>query len=223
MRQPANSCEEWGAETSGYKAIVFDFTEAAHVDTSAALAIEELIDVASHERPGSYISGLSGTALQYAEEPGCARCGLHPIEFFRPDWRRLPPPGAPSDGVDRIVARCSLRRGWSVRRVVPLLTTRFGYRLQGTSPSQAPPRNRDVTVPSNDPIVSEPRCRTLVCPRACRQRTGSPSIGGTTSRLHATPLTPSIGTECFDSALLRTHQPDRRRRTGPISGHLIRH
>ena len=51
-----------GAETSGYKAIVFDFSNAAHMDTSAAIAIDELIEIASEETQGCFLAGLSGKA-----------------------------------------------------------------------------------------------------------------------------------------------------------------
>jgi len=46
----------------GYRAIVYDFAEAAHVDTSAALAVDELLQMAKDEGLQSYIVGLSGTA-----------------------------------------------------------------------------------------------------------------------------------------------------------------
>ena len=45
-----------------HKVIVFDFTDAARVDTSAAIAIEELIDQAKSEAKGCYVAGLSGDA-----------------------------------------------------------------------------------------------------------------------------------------------------------------
>ncbi len=51
-----------GAATTGHKAIVFDFTDAAHIDTSAALAIEELVQRATEEHAACFIAGLSGTA-----------------------------------------------------------------------------------------------------------------------------------------------------------------
>lgn len=51
-----------GIATSGHKAIVFDFTDAAHIDTSAALAIEELVQRAADERAACFIAGLSGVA-----------------------------------------------------------------------------------------------------------------------------------------------------------------
>lgn len=53
-----------GGESPGHEAIVYDFTEAAHMDTSAALAIEELIEQAREEHEACYISGLSGQALE---------------------------------------------------------------------------------------------------------------------------------------------------------------
>ncbi len=52
-----------GGESPGHKAIVYDFTEAAHMDTSAALAIEELIEQAREEHETCFIAGLSGRAL----------------------------------------------------------------------------------------------------------------------------------------------------------------
>ena len=51
-----------GAATSGHEAMVYDFTEAAHVDTSAALAIEELIETAESKTRGCFVAGLSGEA-----------------------------------------------------------------------------------------------------------------------------------------------------------------
>jgi len=51
-----------GASAHGHEVVIFDFAEAAHVDTSAALAIEELIDVVQEETSGCVISGLSGAA-----------------------------------------------------------------------------------------------------------------------------------------------------------------
>ena len=51
-----------GAAASGHEAVIFDFSEAAHVDTSAALAIEELFDTAGEETRGYFVVGLSGQA-----------------------------------------------------------------------------------------------------------------------------------------------------------------
>ncbi len=53
-----------GADTSGYDAIIYDFTDAAHIDTSAALAIDSLLELALEETNGCFVSGLSGTAEQ---------------------------------------------------------------------------------------------------------------------------------------------------------------
>ena len=46
----------------GHKAIIYDFSAAVHMDTSAALAIEELFLAASSETVGCYACGLSGVA-----------------------------------------------------------------------------------------------------------------------------------------------------------------
>lgn len=59
-----------GEGLSGNQAIVFDFTDAAHVDTSAALAIEELLDEALQETSGSFVSGLSGAAEKTLRDLG---------------------------------------------------------------------------------------------------------------------------------------------------------
>ena len=53
-----------GAATHGHEAIIYDFTSAAHIDTSAALAIEELIDLATDENSACFIVGLSGIARE---------------------------------------------------------------------------------------------------------------------------------------------------------------
>ena len=47
-----------------HEVIVFDFTDAARVDTSAAIAIEELISQAKSEAQGCFVAGLSGNAEQ---------------------------------------------------------------------------------------------------------------------------------------------------------------
>ena len=44
--------------------LIFDFTQAAHVDTSAAYAIDELITDALNAGVTCYMSGLSGLAEQ---------------------------------------------------------------------------------------------------------------------------------------------------------------
>ncbi len=47
-----------------HEVIIFDFTDAARVDTSAAIAIEELISQAKSEAQGCFVTGLSGSAEQ---------------------------------------------------------------------------------------------------------------------------------------------------------------
>jgi SulP family sulfate permease len=51
-----------GAQASGHRALILDFAEAAHIDISAALAIEELMDAAPDGVEGCFVSGLSGRA-----------------------------------------------------------------------------------------------------------------------------------------------------------------
>lgn len=51
-----------GAQASGFEVVVFDLSEAAHVDTSAALAIEAFIEITQEETKGCIIAGLSGRA-----------------------------------------------------------------------------------------------------------------------------------------------------------------
>ncbi len=46
----------------GHDVIIYDFSEAAHIDTSAALAIEELLETAEDELAGVVVCGLSGIA-----------------------------------------------------------------------------------------------------------------------------------------------------------------
>jgi SulP family sulfate permease len=53
-----------GAVAAGHEAIIFDFTNAAHIDTSAALAIEELLAVAMEETKGCIVAGLPDIAEQ---------------------------------------------------------------------------------------------------------------------------------------------------------------
>jgi len=50
------------AVSVGYETIIFDMSEAAHVDTSAALAIDGFLSTVLSEGAQCYISGLSGPA-----------------------------------------------------------------------------------------------------------------------------------------------------------------
>ena len=54
--------QQAGPAAAGHEVAVFDFTQAAHVDTSAALAVEELIEIALDETRGCIVAGLSGQA-----------------------------------------------------------------------------------------------------------------------------------------------------------------
>ncbi|MCB1480585.1 MAG: SulP family inorganic anion transporter [Rhodobiaceae bacterium] len=59
-----------GAKSAGQMAIVYDFTEAARIDTSAALALEELITKAAQEHEACFISGLGGKTRETLEMLG---------------------------------------------------------------------------------------------------------------------------------------------------------
>ncbi len=52
-----------GAEIAGHKAIIYDFTHAAHMDTSVALSVDEILERAAEQGEVCFVSGLSGTAL----------------------------------------------------------------------------------------------------------------------------------------------------------------
>ena len=49
---------------SGHSAVIYDFTHAGYLDTSAALAIEELFDLSAAHELDVYVAGLTGDALQ---------------------------------------------------------------------------------------------------------------------------------------------------------------
>ena len=53
--------------------MIYDFTDAAYVDTSAALAIEELIRIAVEETQGCFVCGLSGEAAHTLTALGVPR------------------------------------------------------------------------------------------------------------------------------------------------------
>ena len=56
----ARELNRWvGQASMGYEAIIYDFTEAAHMDTSAALAMEELLTTAANDGIPCFIAGLS--------------------------------------------------------------------------------------------------------------------------------------------------------------------
>lgn len=59
----ARELNRWvGQASMGYEAIIYDFTEAAHMDTSAALATEELLTIAANDGIPCFIAGLSESA-----------------------------------------------------------------------------------------------------------------------------------------------------------------
>ncbi|MDA0338839.1 MAG: STAS domain-containing protein, partial [Proteobacteria bacterium] len=59
-----------GIALTGHKVVIYDFTGAAHVDTSAALAIEEMVIEANSETAGCFLAGLSGQAEATLESLG---------------------------------------------------------------------------------------------------------------------------------------------------------
>ncbi|TNE40314.1 MAG: SulP family inorganic anion transporter [Alphaproteobacteria bacterium] len=56
-----------GVLTAGYKGLVLDFSEAAQIDTSAAMAIEEVISAASTQNIILVLTGLAGEARETLE------------------------------------------------------------------------------------------------------------------------------------------------------------
>ena len=56
--------------TVGYKAIILDLSSAAHVDTSAAMAIEELVQAIRSQSIQCIVSGLSGSAAATLDSLG---------------------------------------------------------------------------------------------------------------------------------------------------------
>ncbi len=78
-----------GMGISGYQVAIFDFTEAAHIDTSAALSIEAMLELAQEEVKGIFVSGLSGSAeetltrlgaLQHVPESHITQTRMQAIE-----------------------------------------------------------------------------------------------------------------------------------------------
>lgn len=56
--------------TTGYKAIILDLSGAAHIDTTAAMAIEELVQAIQSQEVQCIISGLSGLAARTLDSLG---------------------------------------------------------------------------------------------------------------------------------------------------------
>ncbi len=61
---------EIGSAVGTHEIVLFDFSEAAHMDTSAALAIEELIEEAAGNAHGCIVFGLTGDARKTLEDLG---------------------------------------------------------------------------------------------------------------------------------------------------------
>jgi len=95
-----------GMGISGYQVAIFDFTEAAHIDTSAALSIEAMLESAQEEIKGVFVSGLSGSAeetlirlgaLQHVPESHITQTRMQAIECataLLKDLENTPPSGA---------------------------------------------------------------------------------------------------------------------------------
>lgn len=67
-----------GAAAAGYEVVVFDFSDAAHVDTSAALAIDAMLETTLEDTSGCFVAGLSGHAEQTLRSLGV-------LDRLRPD------------------------------------------------------------------------------------------------------------------------------------------
>ena len=50
-----------GADIREHEVVIFDFTNAAYIDESAAMVIRQMVDIAEEEDTGSIVMGLSGT------------------------------------------------------------------------------------------------------------------------------------------------------------------
>lgn len=63
-----------GIGITGYKVAIFDFSGAAHIDTSAALAIESLLKSAADETEAVFVFGLSGPAEKTLDQLRVLEC-----------------------------------------------------------------------------------------------------------------------------------------------------
>jgi len=63
------------AEIANYQAVILDFTEAAHIDTSAAMAVEELINSLDDRGVKCIIAGLTGPAEKTLRSLGVLELG----------------------------------------------------------------------------------------------------------------------------------------------------
>ena len=53
-----------GADIKDHEVVIFDFSQATYVDDSAAMVIEQLIDVARNQRTAVVVMGLSGSVAK---------------------------------------------------------------------------------------------------------------------------------------------------------------
>jgi SulP family sulfate permease len=67
-------------KVSGYRASVYDFSNAGYIDTSAALAIDEMIELSQSNRQYLMLAGLKGQALRALD-------GLGVLERIPPEQR----------------------------------------------------------------------------------------------------------------------------------------
>jgi SulP family sulfate permease len=65
---------------SGYRASIYDFSNAGYIDTSAALAIDEMIELSHSNRQYLMVAGLKGQALRALD-------GLGVLERIPPEHR----------------------------------------------------------------------------------------------------------------------------------------
>ena len=62
-----------GADIKDHEIVIFDFSGATYVDDSAAMVIEQLMDVAEKERTGVIVAGLSGSVAKTLQALGIMR------------------------------------------------------------------------------------------------------------------------------------------------------
>ena len=53
-----------GSDISDHDVVIFDFSETLHMDDSAAMVVEQMIDIAIEEDTESIIMGLSGSPVE---------------------------------------------------------------------------------------------------------------------------------------------------------------
>jgi len=67
----ARELNRWiGQISMGYEAIIYDFTEVTHIDTSATLAMADVLTVAVNDHIPCFVAGLSGSTAAIAQSLG---------------------------------------------------------------------------------------------------------------------------------------------------------